>query len=212
VCSLTSGNGPATAPLQFATPIRRYVGWLIDCILLWAVGPLAAFIVWALLPVAAPPVAPVCDLECLEKNIRAALDPYASAEDVASSAAGIVLNATAWLRHLGNLFLYALTLLLFLLMGLVLGAIAYIMWWSITLRRGQTPGKMLVGIWVVRQNGTPADWMTLFIREGLKTMLYLMPFGIVFDFFVTMSNANQPYSLADRFTGTMVLRREAHDP
>ena len=196
-----------TDQLQLATPIRRYVGWLIDCVLLWAVGPLTAFIVWALLPVAMPPAAPVCDLECLDKNIRAALDPYASAEDIASGAAGIVLNATAWLRHLGHLFLYGLTLLLFLLMGLVLGALAYFVWWSFTLRRGQTPGKRLVGIRVVRQDGTPADWMTMFVREGLKTMLYLMPFGIIFDFFVTMSDFDRPFSLADRFTGTMVVRR-----
>ena len=167
---------------------------------------MAAFIIWALLPVAAPPVAPICDLECLDKNIRAALDPYASAEDVAGASAGIVLNATAWVRHLGNLFLYALTLVTFLLMGLVLGAIVYIAWWSISLRRGQTPGKTLVGIRVVRQDGASADWLTLFVREGLKTMLYLMPLGIIFDFFVTMSDADRPFSLADRFTRTMVVR------
>lgn len=192
---------------QFATPTRRYVGWLIDCAFLWGVGPLVAFIVWALLPVAAPPVPPVCDLECLDKNIRVALDPYASADEVAGGVAGIVLNSTAWLRHLANLFLYTLTLLLFLLVGWVLGALAYIVWWCITLRRGQTPGKLLVGIRVVRQDGTPADWPTMFVREGLKTMLYLMPLGIVFDFFVTMSDADRPFSLADRFTGTMVVSR-----
>ena len=50
----------------------------------------------------------------------------------------------------------------------------------------------------------------MFLREGLKTMLYLMPLGIIFDFFVTMSDVDQPYSLADRFTGTMVVRRNAH--
>ena len=123
------------------------------------------------------------------------------------ASAGIVLNATAWVRHVGNLFLYALTLVTFLLMGLVLGATVYIGWWSITLRRGQTPGKLMVGIRVVRQDGASADWMTLFVREGLKTMLYLMPLGIIFDFFVTMSDADRPLSLADRFTGTMVVRR-----
>ena len=192
---------------QLATPIRRYFGWLIDCTLLWAVGPLTAFIIWGLLPVAAPPAAPVCDLECLDKNIRAALDPYASAEDIANSTAGIVLNGTAWLRHVGNLFLYALTLVLFLFVGWILGALVYIALWCITLRRGRTPGKLLVGIRVVRQDGNPADWMTVFVREGLKTMLYLMPLGIVFDFFVTMSDFDRPLSLADRFTGTMVVRR-----
>lgn len=204
---MTSDNEPAPSQLQLATPIRRYFGWLIDCTLLWAVGPLIAFIVWGLLPVASPPAAPVCDLECLDRNIRAALDPYASTEDIASATAGIVLNSAAWFRHLGNLFLYGLTLLLLLLAGLVLGALAYILWWSITLRHGQTPGKLLVGIRVVRQDGTPADWSTMFVREGLKTMLYLMPLCIIFDFFVTMSDVDRPFSLADRFTGTMVVRR-----
>lgn len=207
MCSLTSGNEQAPGQPQLATPIRRYFGWLIDCTLLCAVGPLTAFIVWGLLPVAAPPAAPVCDLECLDKNIRAALDPYASAEDIASATAGIVLNGTAWLRHVGNLFLYALTLLMFLLAGLVLGALAYFVWWCIALRRGQTPGKLLVGILIVRQDGSPADWMTVFVREALKTILYLMPLGIIFDFFVTMSDIDRPLSLADRFTGTMVVRR-----
>lgn len=203
---MTSDNEHTPYRLQFATPTRRYTGWLMDCTLLLAVGPLIAFIIWALLPVAAPPTPPICDLECLDKNIRAALNPYASAEEIAGSGANVVLNSTAWLRHLVNLLLYALTLLLFLFAGLVLGAFVYIVWWCISLRRGQTPGKQLVGIRTVRQDGMPADWTTMFIREGLKTMLYLMPLGIIFDFFVMMSEVDRPYSLADRFTGTMVVR------
>ena len=179
----------------------------MDCAFLLAVGPLCAFIIWALLPVSAPPAPPICDLECLDKNIRTALNPYADAEAVAAGGSSLVLNAAAWLRHLVNLFLYALTLLLFLTIGLVMGAFAYIVWWCIVLRRGQTPGKQLVGILVVSQDGAPTTWTVMFIREGLKTMLYLMPFGIVFDFFVTMSDIERPYSLADRFTGTMVVRR-----
>ena len=119
----------------------------------------------------------------------------------------VVLNAAAWLRHLSNLFLYTFTLLLFLFIGLVVGALAYIVWWCIVLRRGQTPGKRLVGIRVVNQDGTSVSWTMMFIREGLKTMLYLMPFGIVFNFFVTMSDLERPYSLADRYTRTMVVRR-----
>ena len=203
---MTSGNGHTLDCLQFATPTRRYTGWLIDCAFLFVIGPLIAFIVWSLLPVSAPPAPPICDLECLDKNMRAAFNPYASAEETASSAANVVLNSTAWLRHLGNLALYTLTLLFFLFVGLVLGAFAYIVWWCVSLRHGQTPGKKLVGIRVVRQDGMPADWSTVFIREGLKTMLYLIPFGIIFDFFVAMSDVDRPYSLADRFTKTTVIR------
>ena len=170
-------------------------------------GPLCAFVIWGLLPVASPPASPICDLECLDKNVRAALNPYASAEEIASGSASLVLNSAAWLRHLANLLLYTITLLLFILAGLIVGAFTYITWWCISLRRGQTPGKQLVGIRTVKQDGTPADWRTLFVREALKMMLYLMPFGIVFDYFVTMSEVDRPYSLADRFTGTMVVRR-----
>ena len=204
---MTSDNLHAPIQRELATPTRRYVGWLIDCAFLFAVGPLCAFIIWGLLPVASPPASPICDLECLDKNIRAALNPYASAEEVAGSSASLVLNSAAWLRHLANLFLYTLNLLLFLFVGLVVGAFAYITWWCISLRQGQTPGKQLVGIRTVRRDGTPVDWTTLFLREGLKTMLYLMRFGIIFDFFVTMIDVDRPYSLADRFTGTMVVRR-----
>ena len=155
---------------------------------------------------AAPPAAPVCDLECLGKNIRIALDPHANTEAIGGAAGSIVLNATAWVRHLGHLFLYALNLLVFLLVGWVLGAAAYAVWWSLALRRGRTPGKSLVGVRIVRQNGAPADWMTVFVREGLKTVLHMMPLGVVFDFLVVVSDVDRPYSLADRFTRTMVVR------
>ena len=204
---MTSDELHESVHWELATPTRRYAGWLIDCAFLFAVGPLCAFIIWGLLPVASPPAPPICDLECLDKNMRAALNPYASAEEIATGGSSLVLNSAAWLRHLVNLFLYALTLLLFLVAGLMAGAFVYIVWWCIALRRGQTPGKQLTGILTVRRDGTPADWATLFVREGLKTMLYLMPFGIVFDFFVTMSDIDRPYSLADRFTGTMVVRQ-----
>lgn len=203
---MTSANLPEPVHWELATPTRRYVGWILDCTFLFVVGPTCALIIWSLLPVAAPPAPPICDLECLDRNIRAALNPYASSEEIATGGSSLVLNSAAWLRHLANLLLYTITLLLFLLAGLVAGAFVYITWWCISLRRGQTPGKRLVGIRTVRQDGTPADWTTLFVREALKTMLYLMPFGIVFDYFVTMSDVERPYSLADRFTGTMVVR------
>ena len=47
-------------------------------------------------------------------------------------------------------------------MTLVLG---YIVWWFFTLRRGQTPGKQLLGIRVMRADGRISDWGWTFIRE-----------------------------------------------
>lgn len=36
--------------------------------------------------------------------------------------------------------------------------IGYIIWWLITLRQGQTPGKQLLGIRAVKRDGSPAGW------------------------------------------------------
>ncbi len=43
--------------------------------------------------------------------------------------------------------------------------IGYIIWWLIVLGRGQTPGKQVVGIRVIRADGTPSDWGWMFVRE-----------------------------------------------
>ena len=54
---------------------------------------------------------------------------------------------------------------------LVLGAVGllvaagYVVWWLVTLQNGQTPGKQLVGIRVVRENGDPSGWGYTFLRE-----------------------------------------------
>ena len=45
--------------------------------------------------------------------------------------------------------------------------IGYIIWWLFTLGRGQTPGKRLIGIRVMRTDGTPSLWGWTFVREFL---------------------------------------------
>ena len=45
--------------------------------------------------------------------------------------------------------------------------IGYIIWWLFTLSRGQTPGKQLLGIRVMRADGTRSDWGWTFVREFL---------------------------------------------
>ncbi len=42
---------------------------------------------------------------------------------------------------------------------------AYVIWWLFTLRRGQTPGKQLVGIRVIKSNGQLSGWGYTFLRE-----------------------------------------------
>ena len=48
--------------------------------------------------------------------------------------------------------------------GFLLAA-GYVIWWLVTLKNGQTPGKQLVGIRVVRENGEPSGWGYTFLRE-----------------------------------------------
>ncbi len=42
---------------------------------------------------------------------------------------------------------------------------AYVIWWLFSLRRGQTPGKQLVGIRVIKSNGQLSGWGYTFLRE-----------------------------------------------
>ena len=56
--------------------------------------------------------------------------------------------------------------------------IGYIIWSLFTLSRGQTPGKQLVGIRVMRADGTRSDWGWTFLREFvIKTLV----FGVLGD-------------------------------
>lgn len=45
--------------------------------------------------------------------------------------------------------------------------IGYFIWWLFTLRRGQTPGKQLLGLRAVRTDGTELGWGKSFTREFL---------------------------------------------
>ena len=63
---------------------------------------------------------------------------------------------------------YVLDVLLFCV-TLIIG---YVIWWLFTLSRGQTPGKRLLGIRVMRIDGTASDWDWTFIRE------FVVKFGL----------------------------------
>ena len=55
--------------------------------------------------------------------------------------------------------------------------IGYIIWWLFTLRHGQTPGKQLLGIRVMRADGTRSDWGWTFLREFVIKLLVLSQLG-----------------------------------
>ena len=59
--------------------------------------------------------------------------------------------------------------LVWVLIVIMLGNLAvfavYVVWWLFTLRRGQTPGKQLVGIRVIKSSGELSGWGYTFLRE-----------------------------------------------
>jgi uncharacterized RDD family membrane protein YckC len=88
-------------------------------------------------------------------------------------AAGLGRRVGAWLL---DIVLFFLTLV-----------IGYLIWWLIVLGRGQTPGKQLLGLRVVRVDGSPSDWGWTFLREfGVKFFLAgiigsIVPFAGIID-------------------------------
>ena len=43
--------------------------------------------------------------------------------------------------------------------------LVYAAWFLVALGRGQTPGKQIVGVRVIRANGEPSGWWRAFLRE-----------------------------------------------
>ncbi len=55
---------------------------------------------------------------------------------------------------------------------LLLPALGYLVWWLIVVGRGQTPGKQLMSIRVIRADGRASGWGWTFLREfGVKGIL-----------------------------------------
>lgn len=65
------------------------------------------------------------------------------------------------LRDGGGIF----WVLILIMLGSLAVLAAYVLWWLFTLQRGQTPGKQLVGIRVIRSSGEPSGWGYTFLRE-----------------------------------------------
>lgn len=62
--------------------------------------------------------------------------------------------------------------------------IGYIIWWLIVLGRGQTPGKQMVGIRVIKDNGEPSGWGYTFLREFVvKGLLVGIIAAVTFEVF-----------------------------
>ena len=96
--------------------------------------------------------------------------------------------------------------------------IGYIIWWLIVLGRGQTPGKQIVGIRVIKDNGEPSGWGYTFLREfvikgilvGIISSFTVYLFGIIDGLWVLWDKDKQ--ALHDKIIGTLVVQTPRADP
>ncbi len=92
--------------------------------------------------------------------------------------------------------------------------IGYIIWWLFALRRGQTPGKRIVGIRVVKDNGEPSGWGYTFLREFVIKFLLLgliseptLGIARLVDYLWPLwDRAEKMQTLHDKLLGTLVVR------
>ena len=90
----------------------------------------------------------------------------------------------------------------------------YIIWWLVALGRGQTPGKQIMGIRVIKDNGEPSGWAYTFLREfvikGLLVgILLFQTLGVaplVNYLWPLWDKAEKMQTLHDKLLGTLVVR------
>lgn len=92
--------------------------------------------------------------------------------------------------------------------------IGYIVWWLFALGRGQTPGKQIVGIRVIKDNGEPSEWGYTFLREFVVKFFFLgiltqVTFGVAWlvDYLWPLwDRSRKMQTLHDKLLGTIVVR------
>lgn len=98
---------------------------------------------------------------------------------------------------------------------LVIVVIGYIVWWLIALGGGQTPGKQIVGIRVIKDSGEPSNWGYTFYREFMIKLLLVgffishITFGIgrLVDYLWPLwDRAEKMQTLHDKILHTIVVQ------
>ncbi len=93
--------------------------------------------------------------------------------------------------------------------------IGWLVWWLIVLGRGQTPGKQIVGIYVIKDNGEASGWGYTFLREfvikgilvGMIAAFTLYIFWLIDGLWAAWDKDKQ--TLHDKIIGTLVVQVEA---
>ncbi len=93
-------------------------------------------------------------------------------------------------------------------------AIGYIVWWLFALGHGQTPGKQIIGIRVIKDNGEPSGWGYTFTREFVVKFFFLglltqITFGIAWlvDYLWPLwDRSKKMQTLHDKLLSTIVVR------
>ena len=133
-------------------------------------------------------------------------------ESITISPGTIITEETiveSWL--LGAVFSSVGAVILLVVLVVLIG---YIVWWLFALGRGQTPGKQIVGIRVIKDSGEPSGWGYTFLREFVIKFLLLgfiseATFGIarLVDYLWPLwDRAEKMQTLHDKLLGTIVVR------
>ena len=88
-----------------------------------------------------------------------------------------------------------------------------LVWWVLLLRRSQTPGKLIMKLWVACDSAQPAGWGLMVVREVLvKSLLFGLVGGATFDIGILVDLLwplwdRNKQTLHDKIAGTDVMRR-----
>lgn len=130
--------------------------------------------------------------------------------------AGVIPRALAYLVDLGirGLLMFALFMLLAFLgqlgtgLGLLLTFI--LTWWYMVLfevlNQGRSPGKQMMGLRVVHDDGTPVGWSASLLRNLLR-FVDILPFGYTLGLLSCLSSPAFK-RLGDLAAGTLVIYRD----
>ena len=142
--------------------------------------------------------------ESVTESITITSDSMTIEESIEES----VLSGANWLVAIMGMVGVVLVILGIILLG-------YIVWWLIALGNGQTPGKQIVGIRVIKDDGSPSNWGYTFLREFVIKLLLVgfisdMTFGIarLVDYLWPLwDRAEKMQTLHDKMLGTIVVKK-----